>query len=259
MQTNRIQNAVKALLLIGLGLFFYSRLVNGTLFFYINKRFVSFTLLAVFGLILVGLSYRYERREPVDQHEHSHADPGNDEHHGHDHDHRLSWGSALLIMLPIVLGIFVSPQPLGASALTNREINRGLNTINTPGIARATAEKSSTEKNVMDWWQTFRTSPNPNTDLAGQAVDVIGFVYHEQHFGQDHFMVARFVVSCCVADASALGLAVQWPTSATLKDDQWVEVKGRLAAGHLDNWQLPVLVAQSVTSVDVPNQPYLYP
>ncbi len=255
MQTTKIQNAVKALLLIGLGLFFYSRLVNGTLFFYINQRFVGFTLVAVFGLILVGLSYRYERQKPAEQHDHEHSN----EHDHHDHDHRLSWGSALLIALPIVLGILVSPQPLGASALTNREINSGLNTLNTPGIAREASEKSSIEKNVMDWWKTFRSAPNPNTDLAGQAVDVIGFVYHEPQFGKDHFMVARFVVSCCVADASALGLAVQWPPSATLKNDQWVEIKGKLAAGNLANWQLPVLVAQSVTPVAVPNQPYLYP
>ncbi len=251
MQTTKIQNAVKALLLIGLGLFFYSRLVNGTLFFYINQRFVGFTLVAVFGLILVGLSYRYERHEPTDDHDHNH------EHH--EHDHRLSWGSALLIALPIVLGIFVSPQPLGASALTNREINSGLNPLNTLGIARAASEKSSTEKNIMDWWKTFRTSPTANTELIGQKVDVIGFVYHEPNFGKDHFMVARFVVSCCVADASALGLAVQWPTTASLKDDQWVEIKGTWVGGQLAQWQFPVLAAQSVTPVEVPNQPYLYP
>ena len=59
MQSFKTQNAVKALLLIALALFLYTRLANGTLYFYINERFVGFTLIAVFGLLAVGLSYRF--------------------------------------------------------------------------------------------------------------------------------------------------------------------------------------------------------
>lgn len=252
MQSSKIQNAVKALLLIGLGLFFYSRLMNGTLYFYINQRFAAFTLLAVFGLIVTGLSYRYERAQAHDAHDHGHD-------HDHEHEHRLSWGAIFLILLPIGLGLLVPPQPLGAAALNNREINSGANTINTPGLARSAAEKASTEKNVLDWWNTFHQVANPNQALAGQAVNVIGFVYHDKTFGADSFMVTRFVVSCCVADASGLGLLVRWPTAAALKDDQWVQVTGAFVASQAPTWQLPVLVAQSVTPVAVPNQPYLYP
>ncbi len=241
MQSSKVQNGLKALLLIGLGLFFYSRLMNGTLYFYINKSFAGFTLLAVFGLIVTGLSYRYE-------HARAHA-----------HDHRLAWGTVGLLLLPIVLGLLVPPQPLGAAALNNRELNNGANTINTPGLAREAAGKLSTAKNVLDWWNTFHTTTNPNQALSGQAVDVTGFVYHDKKFGNAHFMVARYVVSCCVADASALGLMVQWPTGQTLKDDQWVEIKGAFVASQLPTWQLPVLVAHSVTPVAMPDQPYLYP
>lgn len=247
MQGDKVQKGVKALLLIGLGLFFYSRFTNGTLYFYINQQFAIYTLLAVFGLLLTGLSYRYEQSAA-----HNHA-------HDHDHDHRLSWGGAFLVLLPIVLGLLVPPQPLGAAALSNREINTGANILKTPGLARTTAQKQATEKNILDWWESFHGVTNPNQALAGQTVDVVGFVYHDQALGNEHFMVSRFVVSCCVADASAMGLAVRWSAAPQLKDDQWVEVKGAFVAGQLPSWQLPILVAQSVTPVAVPNQPYLYP
>ncbi len=54
----KFQNAVKALILLGLALFLYTRLADGTLFFYINQRFMIYTVLAIVGLVLVAISYR---------------------------------------------------------------------------------------------------------------------------------------------------------------------------------------------------------
>jgi putative membrane protein len=72
-------------------------------------------------------------------------------------------------------------------------------------------------------------------------------------------MVTRFVVSCCVADANVAGMVVRWPEATALAADQWVEVTGSLAAGDLEGELLPVLAAESVKPVAVPEQPYLYP
>jgi uncharacterized membrane protein YcgQ (UPF0703/DUF1980 family) len=52
---------------------------------------------------------------------------------------------------------------------------------------------------------------------------------------------------------------VTWPDAASLEADRWLEVQGRFEAGDLAGSELPVLVAESLTSVPVPNQPYLYP
>jgi putative membrane protein len=264
----RFETPLKALLLIGLGLFLYSRLANGTLDFYINRRFWGFTLLAVVGLIVVGLSYRPGRRPPEEHGhdlEHDHTHEHSHEHEGHVHSHGLTWGGVALVLLPIVLGIAVPPQPLGASALANREINSGVNpstgASSWPGAIKASSQKTTTEMNILDWWQTFRASPDLNTDsrILNQEARVVGFVYQDRRYGEDHFLVTRYVVSCCVADASALGLVVAWPDSPKLQNDQWVEVSGVFARSSLDAWQMPILVARTVTPVAVPGQPYLYP
>ncbi len=261
MRASQLPNRLKPLLLIALGLFLYGRLANGTLFFYINQRFAIYTFLAIFGLLLVGLSYHFS--QTTDAHDH-HPD-GHPHAHGHTHapghQHTLSWGSVLLLVLPIGLGLLVPPQPLGASALSNREINAGANTVNSPAASRDAAEKAAADKNILDWWETFHAAANPNENSAivGQRTRVVGFVYQDKQYGNTHFLVTRFVVSCCVADAAALGLVVAWPAAQQLHNDQWVEVTGTFAAGHLATWSLPILVAQQVTPVAVPNQPYLYP
>jgi putative membrane protein len=251
----RFETPLKALLIIGMALFLYSRLTNGSLYYYINQRFMVFTLFTVIGLVIVGLSYRFKRKgdEEVHDHDGSHA--------GHSHSHGLSWGGVALVLMPIVLGLAVPPQPLGASALANREINAGLTESSMPGIVGATANLPTTEKNILDWWRTFRTSQAVNEDerIIGQEARVLGFVYQDERYGEGHLMVVRYTVSCCVADASALALVVASPEASVLENDQWVEVSGVFAPGDLPGWKMPVLVAHSIAPVSVPDQPYLYP
>ncbi len=269
----RFERPLKALILLALGFFLYSRLANGTLYFYINSRFMGFTVIAIVGLLIVGLSYRFgsatqaEHDHAHDHHDHDHHGHAHDhDHHhhhhaGHSHNHGLTWSGVALVLLPIVLGLAVPAQPLGASALANREVNTGLNQSSLPGILGVPSQKATTDKNILDWWQSFRASSDANADptLIGQPARIVGFVYKDPQYGPDHFMLVRYIVSCCVADASALALLIASPESATLAEDQWIEVSGTFAAGNLPDWQLPVLQASAITPVDVPDLPYLFP
>lgn len=237
----------KTIILMAMGLFLFSRILNGTLLFYINERFFWLSVLAAVGLILVGVSYRY--RADHDHHEPDHA--------GYSHG-RLSWAGLLLIASPIVLGLVIPPKPLGAAAMTNRDISLELLTSAAAPEGGIILSKPKTEKNILDWIVEFRQTSDPAA-LAGEEVKLVGFVYRDERFGEDSFMVSRFVVSCCAADAAPIGLVVHWPDSPTLADDQWVEVVGVLEPGEFEGEQLPLVKAASVTPTDVPNQPYLYP
>jgi uncharacterized repeat protein (TIGR03943 family) len=278
---------VKALLLLGLALFLYTRLASGTIYFYINERFVGYTMLAIVALLLLGVSYRPQgRRQPAapgggheavaapelggatpvlaaggtpeSSHLHAHGQHLGDN-GPHTHDHHLTWAGVALVLLPIILGVLAPPQPLGAAALANREVNVGMAASALPAAVRAAAQKDSAQKNVLDWLHTFAGVADPGAAFAGQPAKVVGFVYRDERFAPDQFMVTRFVVSCCVADANVAGLVVRWPDAGSLAADQWVEVVGALAPGQLDGEALPVLAADRVAPVSVPEQPYLYP
>jgi putative membrane protein len=260
----RLQRALKALLLISLGLFLYSRFANGTLSYYINQRFVVYTLIAVFGLLLVGVSYRWTGQEadgetePDQAHEYEHTDGPLPNHARHSPSHAISWGGAVLVLLPVLLGLLAPPQPLGVAALENRAINLRTSEVG-PTTGGQRSEKSSTDKHLLDWWREFQRQPNDDATFIGQSVKVVGFVYHDEKYGAERFLATRFVVSCCVADANVVAMLVEWPQAATLAEDSWVEVTGVLQASGSDQWQMPVIAASQVAVVDAPNQPYLYP
>jgi uncharacterized repeat protein (TIGR03943 family) len=160
----------------------------------------------------------------------------------------------------VVLGILAPPQPLGAAAIGNREIAVSTQPRNVlPAAVRAAAQKEAIDRNLLDWLNAFSASSNAAQEFAGQPVSVIGFVYHDDRLADDEVFISRFIVSCCVADANVVTMVVRWPAAATLENDTWVQVQGVLQPGDFNGVPLPVVAAQSVTTVAMPDQPYLYP
>jgi putative membrane protein len=242
---------IKMTLLLALGIFLYSRIMSGTILFYINERFVTLSLLASVGFILIGFSY-YRRSERPSSLYNLGRQP-------------LTWLGLLIAAIPVVIGVMVEPQPLGAAAVGNRELDVGGLSTNESRLRSITAPTGGDERmgllpgerNVVDWLMEFQRVSDPSA-LAGEEARVIGFVYYDDRFEANTFMVARFVLSCCVADASPVGLIVQWPDTPALANDTWVEVSGQFIVGEFDGRTIPILAADEVEPTDAPAQPYLY-
>lgn len=254
----RFQPIAKVLLFVSTGLFLATRLMNGTLNFYIHPRYNWLTAATAVGLIAVGVVYAYKNwtliltGESDDHHHHDH----DHDHHGHSHD--VSWLGLLILAIPVVLGVLVQPQPLGANALENRDIGvSAVSSARAPEASNLASIPNAGERNIMDWTTLFRQSDDL-AEFNGEEAHVVGFVYRDDRFAEDEFMVSRFTVSCCVADAMPIGLIVEWPDSAEIPDDEWVEVTGTIEMGEFDGFEYPLLIADEVVPTTTPNQPYLY-
>jgi uncharacterized repeat protein (TIGR03943 family) len=228
----RLQNTVKGLVLIGLALFLTHRILDGTLLFYINRRFAWLTWVAT--LILLFMAYANQR-----------ARAAHPPHHPHDHHAGAlnTWSALALVALPLLLGLIVSPRPLGAQAAAGRE------TL----FSRAAAER-----NILDWLRAFYADDDPAA-FVGQTARVVGFVFRDDAYAADRFMVSRYVVSCCAADATVVGMVVAWPGSAALPLNAWVEVQGTLTLDPAGDDSTLIIAAQAITPTIMPDQPYLYP
>jgi uncharacterized repeat protein (TIGR03943 family) len=235
---------VKTALLLGLGLYFVYNIASGNLTNYISVRFAWLSYVAALLFLLIG---GYSAYHILRHH--------SGEHHHHDYDHApISWGALLIVALPLVLGTLIPSRPLGAEAVDG---NLGLTSAVTTSSA-STFTINPQDRNVLDWLRVFNASQDYG-ELNGQPADVIGFVYTEPTFGANQFMVARFTISCCVADASAIGLPTFWEDEGTLEQGQWVRVQGTMQVGEFRDDSLPILQATSVEIVEQPEHPYLYP
>jgi len=163
----------------------------------------------------------------------------------------------VILAIPLLLGTFVPVRPLSTSSLSTRGM--GLSAPASIGQQSVqTMEIAPDDRTVLDWIKIF----NYNTDLSsylGKSANVIGFVYHDPRLKTGQFMVGRFAITCCVADAFAIGMAVDWPDSTNLVDNSWVDVKGAVDVVTIDGQKVPLIHAQGVNPVQAPDQPYLYP
>jgi len=244
---------LQALLIILLAIFLAQKFWSGQLYYYIGPRFSWLSLLAVVLLIAIAGAYDLTRGRGIAD-EGDDTDDTNHEHSSHHPEERSVWPLAL-VALPLVLGVVVPPTPLGASAVSTR----GLSTE----VAVAADETSTLniipgERNVLDWARAMSANPDP-TALNGQQADVVGFVYRDARFDDGQFMVGRFTITCCVADALAIGLVVESDNAAGFKTDSWVRVTGTFDSGTFDGGEMPILYAESIIPVQQPEQPYLYP
>jgi uncharacterized repeat protein (TIGR03943 family) len=241
---------IKTGLLIGLGLYFIALIFSGNLANYINQRFAWLSWVAAALFLLTG-GYSLFHLLTAHRGGHSHHDHAHD-HEGHTHGN-ISWGVLGIIAIPLVLGTLVPSRPLGAEAVSG-----GVSFSAVDAAQATTLSIPPLERNVLDWLRAFNREPDM-TRFNGQPVDVVGFIYREPTFGDDQFMVARFTVSCCVADASAIGLPVTWADAPNLEQGGWVRVRGALQVGDFRGERLPIVIASSIDTVAQPAHPYLYP
>ena len=271
---NKLNILLKVGVLAASGLMFYSKITSGTLAFYINQRFAWLSLVAVLLFVVMALTVTYklierQRATPTSADAFgtdgavvqlsaasiSSASTSQTMSHG-----KTSTAGMILVAIPAVLGLVMPARPLTASAIESRGISSlapsrpGNTASNTTQLQRP----ATTTRNILDWLRTFSISDDLSK-FNSQSADVIGFVYKDPRTKENQFWVSRFTVSCCVADAAAIGLLVQSDKVPALKADSWVRVTGKFQLGEFAGEKMPTLVADKIEITPQPDQPYLYP
>jgi uncharacterized repeat protein (TIGR03943 family) len=178
--------------------------------------------------------------------------------HNHAHEMQTLPRSALIILsLPLIIGLVAPETPLSSASLSTRGVS-----LNAPvSISQQNTDSLAVEQDdrtILDWVKLFNYESNPSAYI-GENVNVIGFVYHDPRLPQEEFMVSRFIITCCVADAFAVGMTVDWPQDIQIEDNTWINVQGTLDVMQIGSQTVPLIHATAIEPVSAPEQPYLYP
>jgi uncharacterized repeat protein (TIGR03943 family) len=228
---------LKVAVLLGMGVYLLVLILTNRLSNYINLQFGWLTLLSAILLLALGSWSLWQMRRPTA--------------YGAAHL-PIQLSSVLVLAIPLILGLAVPSQPLTASAITG-----GVSLSPVGGSTVQSYVKPPLERNILEWLREFSNTPNPAA-FDGMDVDVVGFIYREPTMESNQFMVARFTMSCCVADAFAIGMPVTSDEAADMADGTWIRIKGTLKAGTFNGNSVPVITPTSIEPIDTPDQPYLY-
>ena len=103
-----------------------------------------------------------------------------------------------------------------------------------------------------------QTSPEGERALAaraGETVRFVGFVSRFDDTPADEFVLTRYVVSCCVADAMIASVRTVNVTPGVFAEDEWVEVRGTIYPVGRE----VIVSASAIRKVERPERPYLTP
>lgn len=155
------------------------------------------------------------------------------------------------VALPVVVVLALPPASLGSYAAGRRS------SFVSSGYAASPGDVATGDLSLLDVAGALR-EPEVMEALskrAGTEVDFVGIVVEERGMKADEFMLTRFLVSCCVADALSVQVRVVGVTPGKVKEDEWVRVTGKLYPLGND----VILDSSEVESVDRPKHPYLSP
>jgi putative membrane protein len=163
---------------------------------------------------------------------------------------REAWILGVMVV-PVVLLLALPPATLGSFSAGKRT------GFANAGIATSVGDVGTGQLSLIDVAaaQTSREGETALAKRATEAVDFVGFVIRYPDTPQDEFMLTRYIVTCCVADATIAQVRVVNVPPGAFAANQWVEVKGAIYPLGRE----VIVNASSVVSVPRPEHPYLTP
>ncbi len=211
---------------------------------YLKSSMRPWLVLAGIGLVAMGVySLIGERR---------HAQP--------DHTHRTGSGGTIgwLLVTPIVIVIAFGANALGTFAVSGPASGLPSYAFDIAQYA-ASADEHVPKLRIGDIIEGAPERANREY-LFTHDVRFIGFVNHVGYAGPRSFIVTRYLISCCAADAIPLSVTINGATTVP-ENNQWIDITARLqpvpnSAPPQDTFFGPLMRVTKYKPIHEPDGPY---
>ncbi len=218
-------------------LFLFVVEISGNIKLFIKKSYIPFTVAGSFILLILFIirikRFKKEASGNIDF---------------------ISAFSFLIFLFPVLLTTIVRPGNLSSFAAMKRGITDEFSAGDTDVLemlkTQLDTEGQYKKLNVKQFLTLAKKKPQ---EIAGKSVSIEGLV-SKQNGQADSFMLIRFLITCCAADATPLGIEVSYGQTEHLKQDIWVKVYGQVNfAGNK-----PLIIADEIKETPKPSDLYLY-
>jgi uncharacterized repeat protein (TIGR03943 family) len=189
---------------------------------------------------------------------------------------------ALILIVPLLVASTVSPSQFGAALVQNRGLVDSLGDL--PGFKPYVDPALPTADGTVEAGQPADPAsylprndagqikaqtvdllyaaeePTMRQDFEGKEVELIGqFMPAKTNNPQgDRFNLVRMFVMCCAADARPVAVTVKTSKPENVPEMSWVKVTGKATFPLEGGRRIPVVVADSVSPSDPPEESFIY-
>ncbi|WP_416148313.1 TIGR03943 family putative permease subunit [Salipaludibacillus sp. HK11] len=265
------QQALKAMILLLFCGFLLMLHHTGEINSFINPKYSSFSQVAsVLFLLLffIQASRIFLTKEQAEDHQY--CSIVGCSHELDDDKTRKNMIGYVIVCLPLVTGFFLPYSELGAAEALNRGICYSTSETHTghshdiPEVSLNDMVHAMIEEPVLiidnanfaTRIQSIQAAP---THFIGKPIKLEGFTFVDESVADGSPILARFIVTHCVADAHVTGLILSSDDEELLEEDIWVRVQGVLDVKHENGQILPIIDVKQWEKTDEQKQPYVYP
>ena len=244
---------------------------SGRLASYLHPSFHVWT--GISGVILLLLAAGLLFLPGVDDPK---CEPGCEKLHGPQKPLRAVIAASILVV-PMLVAATVSPDQFGAATVGNRGVIETINDL--PGYkpsvepalpasdGNGVADQNGLPRNEAGQIQAQTVDlvyaaedPTMRADFENKEVELIGqfMPARANNAGGDRFSLVRMFIICCAADARPVAITVQMDKAQPVSEMSWVKVTGKAAFPVESGRRVPLVLAESVTRCDPPDETFIY-
>ena len=259
---------IRGIILIGLAMLLFKLLVTGNIYNFIAPKMIKFTYIAFVVILFLGsLQVWRDEREKQD-------DCNCCKHHTALKSGMKSFFVYVLFVVPIISAFLFGSVTIDGSLAGKRGMNQR--------VQARSMEKNEKEgiRANSDWKERDETSNLKVTEqveeqlaksmlgqreiqvedkgFKGKEITFSGFIYNDKDVMGNKAVVARYGITCCIADASVLGMIVTGQNVEKLPEETWVKVTGILDKTTYKRTLFPLVKISKMEKINKPTDPYVY-
>ncbi|WP_397537947.1 TIGR03943 family putative permease subunit [Rummeliibacillus pycnus] len=276
---------IRALILMGFTYFFYYLFASGDNAKYINMKYEYINILGIilFGTLTVVQIFNIAKGDSKVE-----CDCG----HDHEHEQDKPWWKRILFYglfaFPLITGLCLPIATLDSTVVRSKGFSfQSINTLQKgdqfikPQYLKPDTSVFFGKDGYLDLMQQeldefskmdtvalndnnflmgMETLYNFPGEFMGKTVSYKGFIYQDHELGKNQVFVLRFGVIHCIADAGVYGMLVQLPEDQHFKNDEWVNVEGKLSTIYYQPFKsnIPYLKVTKIEDTQKPDEPYTF-
>ncbi|MBC6972519.1 TIGR03943 family protein [Bacillus sp. Xin] len=271
---------IRGIILLGFAMLLFKLLVTGNIDNFIAPKMIKFIYFAFFLSIILGCLQVWNGNEEKKRNCNcceNHTVP------------KSKVGICMLyaiFLIPIVSAFLFSNVTIDGSVAAKRGMNQSAGAKKQPessdwrellvdqeeepiqnlpasGQSLGELERNMMKQNTIqvdnqNYIQTMNVIGQDVLGFKGKEITFTGFVYHDKEVKGDQIVVARYGITCCVADASVWGMIVSGEEVKSLPEETWVKVTGTLDETTYKGTLFPLVKLNKAEKVEQPKDPYVY-
>ncbi|MGN4446218.1 TIGR03943 family putative permease subunit [Bacillus cereus group sp. MYBK79-1] len=273
---------IRGIILIGLAMLLFKLLVTGNIYNFIAPKMIKFTYIAFVVILLLGsLQVWGDGREKQD-------DCNCCKHNTALKSGMKSFFVYVLFVVPIISAFLFGGVTIDGSLAGKRGMNQSVQArsieknekegiqVNpdwqeqdkTSNLKVTDQVEEQLEKSMLgqrkikvedkDYVQTMSIIGQDVKGFKGKEITFSGFIYNDKDVTGDKVVVARYGITCCIADASVWGMIVAGENVKKLPPETWVKITGLLDETTYKGTLFPLVKVSKVEKINTPTDPYVY-